>query len=235
MHISRKHKLAALRFLDGPDGGGSGSGAGTGGDNGGKPAGGDDGKNGGDKGDRGSGDDGKNDRLPSSQEDLDKIIQARLARDRKERMSDDEIAELKRKAERADELERERMSDQEKAVAEAKDAARKEAEEKVRAEYLPKLQEANLRAIAATVLSEDQLETWISTVDMSKFVDEQGTVNTDEVMGTLTALFGDSDARGGDRRKNGGYANWGHTFRNNEGVAGGVEAGRELYKSRYNK
>ena len=39
-----------------------------------------------------------------------------------------EIAELKRKAERADELERERMSDQEKAVAEAKDAARKEAE-----------------------------------------------------------------------------------------------------------
>ena len=223
MHISRKHKLAALRFVEG-EGGGSGSGAGTGGDNDGKPAG-DEGKNGGDK----------DDRLPTSQEDLDRIIQARLARDRKERMSDDEIAELRAKAERADELERERMSDQEKAVAEAKDTARKEAEEKVRAEYLPKLQEANLRAIAATVLSEDQLETWISTVDMSKFVDEQGTVNTDEVMGTLTALFGDSDARGGDRRKNGGYANWGHTFKNNEGVAGGVEAGRELYKSRYNK
>jgi len=223
MHISRKHKLAALRFVEG-EGGGSGSGAGTGGDNDGKPAG-DEGKNGGDK----------DDRLPASQEDLDKIIQARLARDRKERMSDDEIAELKRKAERADELERERMSDQEKAVAEAKDAARKEAEEKVRAEYLPKLQEANLRAIAATVLSEDQLESWISTVDMSKFVDEQGTVDTDEVMGRLTAMFGDSDARGGDRRKNGGYANWGHTFKNNEGVAGGVEAGRELYKSRYNK
>lgn len=223
MHISRKHKLAALRFVEG-EGGGSGSGAGTGGDNDGKHAG-DEGKNGGDK----------DDRLPTSQEDLDKIIQARLARDRKERMSDDEIAELRAKAERADELERERMSDQEKAVAEAKDAARKEAEEKVRAEYLPKLQEANLRAIAATVLSEDQLESWISTVDMSKFVDEQGTVDTDEVMGRLTAMFGDSDARGGDRRKNGGYANWGHTFKNNEGVAGGVEAGRELYKSRYNK
>lgn len=223
MHISRKHKLAALRFVEG-EGGGSGSGAGTGGDNDGKPAG-DEGKNGGDK----------DDRLPTSQEDLDRIIQARLARDRKERMSDDEIAELRAKAERADELERERMSDQEKAVAEAKDAARKEAEEKVRAEYLPKLQEANLRAIAATVLSEDQLESWISTVDMSKFVDEQGTVDTDEVMGRLTAMFGDSDARGGDRRKNGGYANWGHTFKNNEGVAGGVEAGRELYKSRYNK
>ena len=235
MHISRKHKLAALRFVEGGDGGGSGAGAGTGGDNGGKPAGGDDGKNGGDKGDRGSGDDGKNDRLPTSQEDLDKIIQARLARDRKERMSDDEIAELKRKAERADELERERMSDQEKAVAEAKDAARKEAEEKVRAEYLPKLQEANLRAIAATVLSEDQLESWISTVDMSKFVDEQGTVNTDEVMGRLTAMFGDSDARGGDRRKNGGHPDWGHSRTNGGGVHSGVEAGRELYKSRYNK
>lgn len=223
MHISRKHKLAALRFAEGGDGGGSGAGAGAG-DNGGKPAG-DEGKNGGDK----------DDRLPTSQEDLDRIIQARLARDRKERMSDDEIAELRAKAERADELERERMSDQEKAVAEAKDAARKESEEKVRAEYLPKLQEANLRAIAATVLSEDQLESWISTVDMSKFVDEQGTVDTDEVMGRLTAMFGDSDARGGDRRKNGGYANWGHTFKNNEGVAGGVEAGRELYKSRFNK
>ena len=223
MHISRKHKLAALRFVEG-EGGGSGSGAGTGGDNDGKPAG-DEGKNGGDK----------DDRLPTSQEDLDRIIQARLARDRKERMSDDEIAELKRKAERADELERERMSDQEKAVAEAKDAARKEAEEKVRAEYLPKLQEANLRAIAATVLSEDQLETWISTVDMSKFVDEQGTVDTDEVMGTLTALFGDSDARGGDRRKNGGHPDWGHSRTNGGGVHSGVEAGRELYKSRYNK
>ncbi len=232
MHISRKHKLAALRFVEGGDGGGSGAGAGA--DGGGKPAV-DEGKNGGDKADRGSGDDGKNDRLPASQEDLDKIIQARLARDRKERMSDDEIAELKRKAERADELERERMSDQEKAVAEAKDTARKEAEEKVRAEYLPKLQEANLRAIAATVLSDDKLDSWLKTVNVSAFVDEQGTVNTDEVMGTLTALFGDSDARGGDRRKNGGYANWGHTFKNNEGVAGGVEAGRELYKSRYNK
>ena len=235
MHISRKHKLAALRFVEGGDGGGSGAGAGTGGDNGGKPAGGDDGKNGGDKGDRGSGDDGKNDRLPASQEDLDKIIQARLARDRKERMSDDEIAELKRKAERADELERERMSDQEKAVAEAKDAARKEAEEKVRAEYLPNLQEANLRAAAATVLSDDKLDSWLKTVNVSAFVDEQGTVNTDEVMGTLTALFGDSDARGGDRRKNGGHPDWGHSRTNGGGVHSGVEAGRELYKSRYNK
>jgi len=225
MHISRKHKLAALRFVEGGDGGGSGAGAGTGGDNGGKPAGGDDGKNGGDK----------DDRLPTSQEDLDRIIQARLARDRKERMSDDEIAELRAKAERADELERERMSDQEKAVAEAKDAARKEAEEKVRAEYLPKLQEANLRAAAATVLSDDKLDSWLKTVNVSAFVDEQGTVNTDEVMGTLTALFGDSDARGGDRRKNGGHPDWGHSRTNGGGVHSGVEAGRELYKSRYNK
>ena len=113
--------------------------------------------------------------------------------------------------------------------------ARKEAEEKVRAEYLPKLQEANLRAAAATVLSDDKLDSWLKTVNVSAFVDEQGTVNTDEVMGTLTALFGDSDARGGDRRKNGGHPDWGHSRTNGGGVHSGVEAGRELYKSRYNK
>lgn len=54
MNVSRAHLLAALRFLDGPDGGGSG---GTPpGDNGTPPAGGE-GGTGGDNGDRGSGDD----------------------------------------------------------------------------------------------------------------------------------------------------------------------------------
>ena len=230
MHISRKHKLAALRFVEGGDGGGSGAGAGA--DGGGKPAGGDDGKNGGDKGDRGSGDDGKNDRLPTSQEDLDKIIQARLARDRKDRPSDDELAELRAKAERAEQLERERMSDQEKAVEEAKRQAREEAAAEARAELLPKLQESQLRAAAATVLSDERLDNWLKTVNVSAFVDEQGTVDTDEVMGTLTALFGDSDARGGGSHKNGGHPDWGHSRNNGGGVAGGVEAGRELYKSR---
>lgn len=53
MNVSRAHLLAALRFLDGPDGGGSG---GTPpGDNGTPPAGAADGT-GGDNGDRGSGD-----------------------------------------------------------------------------------------------------------------------------------------------------------------------------------
>lgn len=222
MHISRKHKLAALRFVEGGDGGGSAAGAGAGGDNGGgKPAG-DEGKDGGDKGDR----------LPTSQEDLDRIIQARLARDRKDRPSDDELAELRAKAERAEQLERERMSDQEKAVEEAKRQAREEAAAEARAELLPKLQESQLRAAAATVLSDERLDSWLKTVNVSAFVDEQGTVDTDEVMGTLTALFGDSDARGGGSHKNGGHPDWGHSRNNGGGVAGGVEAGRELYKSR---
>lgn len=228
MHISRKHKLAALRFVEGEDGAGAGGNGGDGGTDKGKPAGGDAGKAG---GDRGSGDEG-GDRLPKTEEEFNRIIQARLARDRKDRPSDDELTALRQKAERADELERERMSDQEKAVAEAVAAAKREAADATRAELLPKLQTTQLRAAAAEILSGDRLDNWLKSVNVSAFVDEQGTVNTDEVMGTLTALFGDSDARDGDRRNNGGHRDWGHSRDNGGGVAGGVQAGRELFKSR---
>jgi hypothetical protein len=83
--------------------------------------------------------------------EVNRVVQERLARDRKDRLSDDEIAELKRKAAKADELEAANLSQADK----LQQAATKAEQE--RDEANQKAEEATARAnktlIRASVIS----------------------------------------------------------------------------------
>lgn len=78
-------------------------------------------------------------------EDVDRIVQERLARDRRGRMSDEEIEALRQRAAKLDEIEEQGKSELQKAVerAEAAEAAREQA-----------LQLANSRLVSAAILAE---------------------------------------------------------------------------------
>lgn len=78
------------------------------------------------------------------------------------------------------------MTASEKAVKDAEKAARIAAD----ADWLPKLQTAQLRGIASEVLKGDQLEAWMFGRNPAVFANENGEIDQEKVMGHLTAAFG---------------------------------------------
>ncbi|MCV7354488.1 hypothetical protein [Mycolicibacterium fluoranthenivorans] len=91
---------------------------------------------------------------------------------------------------RLEELEGEKLTSDQKAVKDATEKAAAEARAAAEAEYRPKLDQASLRGIAAGFLSGDQLEAFVATTNPAAFYGESGDVDTDKVIGHLTALFG---------------------------------------------
>lgn len=85
-----------------------------------------------------------------------------------------------------DSLRSDKLSADEKALK----AARDEAVSTVTAEYLPKLQAAEVKAIAADVLKGDQLTSFMSIMNPAAFVGENGQIDESKVMGALTGMFG---------------------------------------------
>lgn len=123
--ITRRLSIRGLRFLDGEgDGGGAGDGDGSG-----------DGQ-----GD-GSAGDAKTFTAPTSQEELDRIIESRLARERS-RFKDFDT--LKEKASKWDQLEEEKKTPSEKAIQEAAEKARTE----VASKYERQIAEGKVESIA---------------------------------------------------------------------------------------
>lgn len=92
-------------------------------------------------------------------------------------LTTEQIADLRDKAEKHDKLERELMSDSAKAVAEAKDAAKKEAD----AKYAPLLVQAKFEAAAAGRIEAERLTTILEPLDMSKFLTATGEVDAAKV------------------------------------------------------
>jgi hypothetical protein len=151
-----------------------------------------------------------------TQADVDRIVQDRLARDRKERPSDDEIAELRDKAKKFDDAEAANASDLEKAQKRAEKA------ERDREEALTRVKETNLRsAILAEAAKPDRKvldpEAVLSLLDRSKLeLDDDGTPkNIAEAMDALltaktylvdggTGTTTRSDADQGARQTTGG-------------------------------
>jgi hypothetical protein len=90
------------------------------------------------------------------------------------------------------------LSADQKAIKDAEKAARAAAD----ADWLPKLQTAQLRAIASDVLKGDQLEAWLSGMNPAAFAGETGEIDQEKVIGHLTAAFGGSD-QGQGQQSNG--------------------------------
>lgn len=100
-------------------------------------------------------------------------------------LTPDALTELKAKAERADKLEYDLSSDQEKALADARTAAATEAA----GSFLPQIVGARLDAAAARAgISADQLEKATEYVDYEKFLDDKGQVNAEKVTAFVSAI-----------------------------------------------
>lgn len=88
-------------------------------------------------------------------------------------LTPEELTALREKAGRADALERDSMSDRDKAVAEAKDAARMET--------VPRVVRAEFRAAAKNVLTKEQLDALLEDRDLAKYADAKGEPDVDKI------------------------------------------------------
>lgn len=160
-----------------------------------------DGETGGEGGEGSAGDGGKSSwRAPESQEEFDRIINARLSRERAKYADYDD---LRTKAAMHDALEAELGTAADKAAA----AARTEAEGKTRETFVPRLVRAEFKAAAAGKIDGERLKELIEDIDLSRYVDDKGEIDEDKVAKKVKAWAG--DAGGGDQQGNGG-ANGGH-------------------------
>ena len=116
---------------------------------------------------------GSNYQPPATQDDLNRIIEQRLARERAKYADYDQ---LKADADRMRELEYELQSETEKAV----QSAEKDAAQRAQSQFLPRLVQAEMKAAAAGRIPADELADLIEPLDLSKFV-QDGEVNTARV------------------------------------------------------
>lgn len=118
---------------------------------------------------------------PASQADLDKMIEARLNRERA-RFAD--YDSLKEKATQFDQLSAASQTDLERAANEARETARRE----TLAAAVPQLVRAEFKAAAKGVLDQDQLDALLEDLDLMKYADETGQVDEDRVARKVAAL-----------------------------------------------
>lgn len=131
-------------------------------------------------------------------------------------------------AKERDELKKQTMGEQEKAIEEAKTAVRNEVLGTVGA----KLVDAEIRAVSAGRLSDTQRASLLEGLERSKFLTDDGDVDTDKVSALIDGLAPtESDT---DDTKNGKktFPDTGQGRRQGAPGKGSVAAGRDLYEGR---
>jgi hypothetical protein len=118
---------------------------------------------------------------PSSQADLDKIIETRLAR---ERAKFSDYDDLKTKAARADALEAELGSESDKAAKAARDEERAKAND----EWTPRVVKAEFKAAAKGVLTGDQLTALLEDLDLKRYVTDKGDADDEKIAKKVAAF-----------------------------------------------
>jgi len=113
------------------------------------------------------------------------------------KLTPQQVAELQAKAEQ---FENDKLSADEKTLK----AAKQEAADAAKGEFLPKLQRAEVKSIAAEILKGDALKTFLSIVDPAAFVGADGEIDESKVMGALTGMFGAPQQHSGPRWQNAG-------------------------------
>lgn len=111
-----------------------------------------------------------------------------------------QAAELQTKVE---ELESKNATAEEKALKAARDEAFQQARAQAEAEFLPQIRAAQVQSIASQIVQGDKLAAFMNIVDPSKFLGEDGSVDEEKVMGSLTAMYaGEMQTQAGPRWQN---------------------------------
>jgi hypothetical protein len=113
--------------------------------------------------------------------------------------------QVQQQQEELEALRNEKLTTDQKAVKEADKAARAAAD----AEWLPRLQTAQLRSVAGELLKGDELESWMFGRNPAAFANDNGDIDADKVKSILTA----SAAGGGQQQQSNGQQQraWGQT------------------------
>lgn len=144
-------------------------------------------------------------------------------------MTPQQVADLQA---RVDSLETEKLSADERALKAAKDEAAHAASAATAAEYGARIQELEVKSLAGTVLTREQLTAFMDVVDPAKLIGADGRADEAKVMDRLTTMFGPNLGRtntSGPRWQNAGqYAP--AAPRATPGAAGRAEAERRFGK-----
>lgn len=121
------------------------------------------------------------------------------------------------------------MTAADKAIKDAEKAARAAAD----ADWQPKLQTAQLRAVASEVLKGDELESWMFGRNPAAFANDNGDIDPEKVMGILTAAAGGGQQ--GQQSGNGQqqHRSWGQTSGGTGAPAQPGEAGKAAVARRH--
>lgn len=112
-----------------------------------------------------------------------------------------QVADLKSKV---DALEADKLTADEKALKLAREEGSTAAATAAKAEYLPKLQAAEVKSIASSIISGDQLTSFMSIINTASFAGEDGAIDESKVMGALTGMFGAPQKAPAQRWQNAG-------------------------------
>jgi hypothetical protein len=147
-------------------------------------------------------------------------------------LTPEQIKDLQEKATKHDALERELMSEKDKAVAEAADKAKAD----VLAAFTPQLVRAEFKAALTGRVDPDKLEERLTTIleplDITKFLNAAGAVDTDKVtafVDNIAPVTGTSTTRRGPSATGHGSGT------GNGGGSGSALSGREMYEQRHKK
>lgn len=143
-------------------------------------------------------------------------------------LTPEQLAELKEKADKADNLELDLGTDIEKASALAKRAAADEAD----AKYRPMLVNAEFKAAAAGRIAPDKLATILEPLDLSKFLAADGTPDTDKVTAYIDGIAPATGSTTATTRPGPSPSGQGQRGGQTAAPAQSVAAGRELYRNR---
>jgi hypothetical protein len=143
----------------------------------------------------------------------------------------EDLASLREKAKRAEDLEYDLASDKDKAVADAK----KEASDEVASKYTPRLVRAEFKAAAAGRIEPEKLATILEPLDLSKFLDANGEVDADKVSAYVDGI---APAKGNEdqgQQQKRGPGNGGQGRREQSRTGASVQSGRDMYRAKYAK
>ncbi|MEV2222748.1 hypothetical protein AB0E01_23060 [Nocardia vinacea] len=139
--------------------------------------------------------------------------------------------DAKKLTDRIAELEREKLSDDQRAQADAIEAAKAEAAKTAREELLPQLRDAQLRGYASIVLTDQKkLDAWLKQTKAEAFLGDSGDIDGAQVVAHLTEMFGDAKSNPGANGQT--HPNWGQgrgaPMTTRRGDSGRAEAARRF-------
>lgn len=112
--------------------------------------------------------------------------------------------EVAAKAAKWDQHEREQVPAQERAVQEAEDRGRQAAESEAASKYAPALVRATFQGLLASTHKQDEIEEALEPLDLSRFLKDDLTVDTDKVKNFATRITGTRQTWPGTGTGNGG-------------------------------